>query len=87
MKTAIETCEKIKKEVVAIGQDVYLLDLLTGLTPDYMDILMLKEVGSFDLDGEHVEHVKQINMSLQIKCHKFGIEFKTKNRVGYYIST
>ncbi|GBM71817.1 hypothetical protein AVEN_260550-1 [Araneus ventricosus] len=43
MKTAIETYEKIKKQVVVIGQDVDLLVLPTALTPDYMDILMLKE--------------------------------------------
>ncbi|GBL75114.1 hypothetical protein AVEN_194373-1 [Araneus ventricosus] len=43
VKTAIETYEKIKKQVVVIGQDVDLLVLLNALTPDYMDILMLKE--------------------------------------------
>ncbi|GBN44770.1 hypothetical protein AVEN_91042-1 [Araneus ventricosus] len=43
VKTAIETYEKIKKEVVVIGQDVDLLVLPTVLTADYMDILMLKE--------------------------------------------
>ncbi|GBM06147.1 hypothetical protein AVEN_265203-1 [Araneus ventricosus] len=43
VKTAIETYEKIKKQVVVIGQDVDLLVLPTALTPDYMDILMLKE--------------------------------------------
>ncbi|GBN11599.1 hypothetical protein AVEN_23578-1 [Araneus ventricosus] len=42
-KTAIETYEKTKKQVVVIGQDVDLLVLPTALTPDYMDILMLKE--------------------------------------------
>ncbi|GBM10496.1 hypothetical protein AVEN_109300-1 [Araneus ventricosus] len=42
VKTAIETYEKIKKEVV-IGQDVDLLFSPTALTPDYMDFLMLKE--------------------------------------------
>ncbi|GBM29914.1 hypothetical protein AVEN_111223-1 [Araneus ventricosus] len=42
VKTAIEN-EKIKKQVVVIGQDVDLLVLPTALTPDYMDILMLKE--------------------------------------------
>ncbi|GBM15512.1 hypothetical protein AVEN_189790-1 [Araneus ventricosus] len=41
-KTAIETYEKIKKQVV-IGQDVDLIVLPAALTPDYMDILMLKE--------------------------------------------
>ncbi|GBN66894.1 hypothetical protein AVEN_29470-1, partial [Araneus ventricosus] len=43
VKTAIETYEKIKKQVVVIDQDVDLLVLLAALTPDYMDILMLKE--------------------------------------------
>ncbi|GBO21083.1 hypothetical protein AVEN_123454-1 [Araneus ventricosus] len=43
VKTAIETYEKIKKQVVVIGQDVDLLVLPNALTPDYMDILMLKE--------------------------------------------
>ncbi|GBN30579.1 hypothetical protein AVEN_75146-1 [Araneus ventricosus] len=43
VKTAIETYEKIKKQIVVIGQDVDLLVLPTALTPDYMDILMLKE--------------------------------------------
>ncbi|GBO24690.1 hypothetical protein AVEN_272654-1, partial [Araneus ventricosus] len=43
VKTAIETYEKIKKYVVVIGQDVDLLVLPTALSPDYMDILMLKE--------------------------------------------
>ncbi|GBM09699.1 hypothetical protein AVEN_186405-1 [Araneus ventricosus] len=42
VKTAIETYEKIKKQVVVIGQDVDLI-LPTALTPGYMDILMLKE--------------------------------------------
>ncbi|GBM21263.1 hypothetical protein AVEN_149854-1 [Araneus ventricosus] len=41
VKTAIEAYEKIKKQAVVIGQD--LLVLPTALTPDYMDILMLKE--------------------------------------------
>ncbi|GBN08252.1 hypothetical protein AVEN_73975-1 [Araneus ventricosus] len=44
VKTAIEIYEKIKKQVVVIGQDVDLLLSLNALTPDYMDILMLKEV-------------------------------------------
>ncbi|GBL81705.1 hypothetical protein AVEN_93482-1 [Araneus ventricosus] len=39
----METYEKIKKQVVVVGQDVYLLVLLNDLTPDDMDILMLKE--------------------------------------------
>ncbi|GBN25154.1 hypothetical protein AVEN_65063-1 [Araneus ventricosus] len=43
VKTTIETYEKIKKQVVAIGQDVDILVLLTALTPVYIDILMLKE--------------------------------------------
>ncbi|GBN03997.1 hypothetical protein AVEN_177858-1 [Araneus ventricosus] len=43
VNTDIETYEKIKKQVVVIGQDVDLLVLPTALTPDYMDILMLKE--------------------------------------------
>ncbi|GBM31901.1 hypothetical protein AVEN_183299-1 [Araneus ventricosus] len=43
VKTAVETYEKIKRQVVAISQDVDLLVLLTALTPDDMDILMLKE--------------------------------------------
>ncbi|GBM13279.1 hypothetical protein AVEN_226268-1 [Araneus ventricosus] len=43
VKTAIQTHEKIKKQVVVIGQDDDLLVFPTALTPDYMDILMLKE--------------------------------------------
>ncbi|GBO11747.1 hypothetical protein AVEN_218881-1 [Araneus ventricosus] len=43
VKTAIETYEKIKIQVVVISQDVDLLVLLNALTPNYMDILMLKE--------------------------------------------
>ncbi|GBM43265.1 hypothetical protein AVEN_154586-1 [Araneus ventricosus] len=43
VKTAIETYEKIKKQVVVIGQNVDLLVLPTTLTPDDMDILILKE--------------------------------------------
>ncbi|GBM79737.1 hypothetical protein AVEN_164480-1 [Araneus ventricosus] len=43
VKTGIETYEKIKKHVYVIGQDVDILVLLTALTPDYIDILMLKE--------------------------------------------
>ncbi|GBM11115.1 hypothetical protein AVEN_242995-1 [Araneus ventricosus] len=42
VKTTIETYEKIKKQIV-IGQDVDILVLLTALTPDHVDILMLKE--------------------------------------------
>ncbi|GBM32686.1 hypothetical protein AVEN_223469-1 [Araneus ventricosus] len=37
VKTAIETYEKIKKQVVVIGQDVDLLVLLNALTPDYIE--------------------------------------------------
>ncbi|GBL76209.1 hypothetical protein AVEN_234481-1 [Araneus ventricosus] len=43
VKTAIETYGEIKKQIVVIGQDVDLLVLPAALTPDYMDILMLKE--------------------------------------------
>ncbi|GBL80440.1 hypothetical protein AVEN_208450-1, partial [Araneus ventricosus] len=38
-----ETYEKIKKQVYVIGQDVDILVLLTALTPDCIDILLLKE--------------------------------------------
>ncbi|GBN98026.1 hypothetical protein AVEN_161106-1 [Araneus ventricosus] len=41
--TAIETYEKIKKQVLVIGQDVDLLVLPTAVILDYMDIFMLKE--------------------------------------------
>ncbi|GBM05073.1 hypothetical protein AVEN_210787-1 [Araneus ventricosus] len=43
VNTGIETYEKIKKQVVVIGQDVDILVLLIALTPDYIDILILKE--------------------------------------------
>ncbi|GBN10508.1 hypothetical protein AVEN_117532-1, partial [Araneus ventricosus] len=43
VKTGIETYEKIKKQVYVIGQDVDIHALITALTPDYTDILMLKE--------------------------------------------
>ncbi|GBM81775.1 hypothetical protein AVEN_106599-1 [Araneus ventricosus] len=43
VKTGIETYEKIKKQVYVIGQDVDILVLLTAITPDYIDVLMLKE--------------------------------------------
>ncbi|GBM80233.1 hypothetical protein AVEN_25312-1 [Araneus ventricosus] len=42
VKTTIETYEKIKKQVVLIGQDVDRV-LPTALSPDYKDILKLKE--------------------------------------------
>ncbi|GBM28899.1 hypothetical protein AVEN_265286-1 [Araneus ventricosus] len=62
VKTAIETYEKIKKQVV-IGQDVDLLVLPTALTPDYMDILMLKEGKGKIKDRFHSSKICRILIS------------------------
>ncbi|GBO32008.1 hypothetical protein AVEN_4569-1 [Araneus ventricosus] len=43
LKTGIETYEKNKKQVYVIGEDVDIFVLLTALTPDYIDTLMLKK--------------------------------------------
>ncbi|GBM14449.1 hypothetical protein AVEN_246607-1 [Araneus ventricosus] len=68
MKTALETYEKIKKQVV-IGQDVDLLVLPTALTPDYMDILMLKE-GSGKIKDRFYSSKDLRNLNLVIECKK-----------------
>ncbi|GBL93085.1 hypothetical protein AVEN_216444-1 [Araneus ventricosus] len=70
VKTAIETYEKIKKEVVVISQDVDLLVLLTALTPDFMDILMLKEGKGKIKDRFHSSKDLQ-NSNLVIGCKTF----------------
>ncbi|GBL87989.1 hypothetical protein AVEN_83251-1 [Araneus ventricosus] len=69
VKTAIETYEKIKKQVVVIGQDVDLLVLPTALTPDYMDILMLKESKGRVKDRFYSSKDLQ-NSNLVIECKK-----------------
>ncbi|GBM29368.1 hypothetical protein AVEN_176001-1 [Araneus ventricosus] len=69
VKTAIETYEKIKKQVVAIGQDVDLLVLPTALTPDYMDILLLKE-GKGKVKDRFYSSKDLQNSNLVIECKK-----------------
>ncbi|GBO20645.1 hypothetical protein AVEN_152499-1 [Araneus ventricosus] len=68
VKTAIETYEKIKKQVV-IGQDVDLLVLLNALTPAYMDILMLKE-GNGKIKDRFYCSKDLRNSDLVIECKK-----------------
>ncbi|GBM38682.1 hypothetical protein AVEN_54721-1 [Araneus ventricosus] len=69
VKTAIETYEKIKKQVVAIGQDVDHLLLPTALPPDYMDILMLKE-GKGKVKDSFYSSKDLQNCNLVIECTK-----------------
>ncbi|GBN85093.1 hypothetical protein AVEN_149210-1 [Araneus ventricosus] len=69
VKTAIETYEKVKKQVVGIGQDVDLLVLPTALTPDYMDILMSKE-GKGKVKDRFYSSKDLRNSNLVIKCKK-----------------
>ncbi|GBO08766.1 hypothetical protein AVEN_37533-1 [Araneus ventricosus] len=69
VKTAIETYEKIKKQVVVIGQDVDLLVSPTALTPDYMDILMLKE-GKGKVKDRFSRSKGLQNFNLVIECKK-----------------
>ncbi|GBM72454.1 hypothetical protein AVEN_192790-1, partial [Araneus ventricosus] len=69
VKTAIETYEKIKKQVVVIGQDVDLLVLSADLTPDYMDILMLKE-GKGKIKDRFYSSKDIRNSNLVIECKK-----------------
>ncbi|GBO42179.1 hypothetical protein AVEN_90358-1 [Araneus ventricosus] len=69
VKTAIETYEKIKKQIVVIGQDVDLLVLPTALTPDYMDILMLKE-GKGKVKDRFYSSKDLQNSNLVIECKK-----------------
>ncbi|GBM25929.1 hypothetical protein AVEN_94370-1 [Araneus ventricosus] len=69
VKTAIETYEKIKKQAVVIGQDVDLLVLPTALTPDYMDILMLKE-GKGKIKERFYSSNDLRNSNLVIECKK-----------------
>ncbi|GBN65131.1 hypothetical protein AVEN_18937-1 [Araneus ventricosus] len=57
--TGIETYEKIKKHVYVMGQDVDILVLLTALTPDYIDILMLKEA-DMTPDSSHQDNAINI---------------------------
>ncbi|GBN79778.1 hypothetical protein AVEN_100264-1 [Araneus ventricosus] len=73
MKTVIETYEKIKKQVVVIGQNVDLLVLLTALTPDSMDILMLKE-GKGRIKDRFYSSKDLRNSNLVIEC-KNSIHF------------
>ncbi|GBM25663.1 hypothetical protein AVEN_207444-1 [Araneus ventricosus] len=68
-KTAIETYEKIKKQVVVIDQDVDLLVLPAALTPDYMDILMLKE-GKGKVKDSFYSSKDLQNSNLVIECKK-----------------
>ncbi|GBM95878.1 hypothetical protein AVEN_135371-1 [Araneus ventricosus] len=69
VKTAIETYEKIKKQVLVIGQDIDLLVLLTALTPDDMDILMLKE-GKGKVKDRFYSSKDLQNFNLVIDCKK-----------------
>ncbi|GBN25977.1 hypothetical protein AVEN_233846-1, partial [Araneus ventricosus] len=69
VKTAIDTYEKIKKQVVVIGQDLDLLVLPTALTPDYMDILMLKE-GKGKVKDRFYSSKNLQNCNLVIECKK-----------------
>ncbi|GBM93502.1 hypothetical protein AVEN_42376-1 [Araneus ventricosus] len=69
MLTAIETYEKVKKQVAVIGQDVDLLVLPTALTSDYMDILMLKEGKGKIKDGFYSSEDLR-NSNLVIECKK-----------------
>ncbi|GBM92516.1 hypothetical protein AVEN_123174-1 [Araneus ventricosus] len=69
VKTAIETYEKIKKQVVVIGQDVDLLVLPTTLTPDYMDILFLKE-GKGKVKDRFYSSKDLQNSDLEMECKK-----------------
>ncbi|GBN59446.1 hypothetical protein AVEN_171835-1 [Araneus ventricosus] len=69
VKTGIETNEKIKKQVVVIGQDVDILVLLTALTPTYTDILMLKE-GKGKVKDRFSSSKEMQNSNLEIECKK-----------------
>ncbi|GBM67300.1 hypothetical protein AVEN_37080-1 [Araneus ventricosus] len=69
VKTAVETYEKIKNQVVVIGQDVDLLVLLNALTPDHMDILMLKE-GKGKVKDRFYSSKDLRNSNLGIECKK-----------------
>ncbi|GBM13280.1 hypothetical protein AVEN_226269-1 [Araneus ventricosus] len=69
VKTAIETHEKIKKQVVVIGQGVDLLVLPTALIPDYMDILILKE-GNDKFKYMFYSSKDLRNSNLVIECKK-----------------
>ncbi|GBL82410.1 hypothetical protein AVEN_252554-1 [Araneus ventricosus] len=67
VKTGIETYEKIQKHVYVIGQDVDILVLLTALTPDYIDILMLKE-GKGKVKDRFYSSKDLQNSNLVIEC-------------------
>ncbi|GBL62156.1 hypothetical protein AVEN_122080-1, partial [Araneus ventricosus] len=69
VKTGIETYEKIKKQVYVIGQDVDILVLLTALTQDYIDILMLKE-GKGKVKDRFYSSKDLQNSNLVIECKK-----------------
>ncbi|GBN82980.1 hypothetical protein AVEN_232608-1 [Araneus ventricosus] len=68
----METYEKIKKQVVVIGQDVDVLVLLNALTPDYMDILMLKE-GKGKIKDRFYSSEGLWNCNLVIECKKSNL--------------
>ncbi|GBN81433.1 hypothetical protein AVEN_152540-1 [Araneus ventricosus] len=74
VKTGIETYEKIKKHVYVIGQDVDILVLLTALTLDYIDILMLKE-GKGKVKDRFYSSKDLQNSNLVIECTKKYILF------------
>ncbi|GBN30385.1 hypothetical protein AVEN_260620-1 [Araneus ventricosus] len=74
VKTGIEKYEKIKKHVYVIGQDVDILVLLTALTPDYIDVLMLKE-GKGQVKDRFYSSKDQQNSNLVIECKKKSILF------------
>ncbi|GBM13206.1 hypothetical protein AVEN_269770-1, partial [Araneus ventricosus] len=67
VKTGIETYEKIKKQVYVFGQDVDIFALLTALTPDYIDILMLKDGQGKVKDRFYTSKDLQ-NSNLVIEC-------------------
>ncbi|GBM28615.1 hypothetical protein AVEN_72186-1 [Araneus ventricosus] len=69
VRVFLETSEKIKKQVVVIGQDLDLLVLPTALTPDYMDILMLKE-GKGKVKDRFYSSKDLQNSNLVIECKK-----------------
>ncbi|GBN55727.1 hypothetical protein AVEN_106834-1 [Araneus ventricosus] len=75
VKTSVETYEKIKKQVYVIGQDVDILALLTALTPDYIDILMLKE-GKVE-EFKHGASTKFVTKMQRATEYDLTIKYKT----------
>ena len=69
VRTAIDIHEKNKKQDVVVGQDVDLLVLLIALTPDAMDIRMLKKGNSIVKDKFYSTKDLQ-NSDLVTDCKK-----------------